>query len=112
MPGPQHRTFAGADQSAFDPGSGQELCKALNLLSAIGEDRLRGRRHRLQGWAWAQTALSAAGGITIRRCGSSPSDSVRTPATSETASCTALRSNGVIDCSFADSPDSRTCSAV
>ena len=52
-----------------------------------------------------------AGRTTTRRCGSSPSDSLRSPAAA-TASWTIFRSNGVIGSRRTGSPEVLTCSAV
>ena len=56
-------------------------------------------------------ACGQAGRTTTRRWGSSPSDSLRSPAAA-TASWTTLRSNGVIGASRTGSPGLAPCSAV
>ncbi len=54
---------------------------------------------------------ACAGRTTTKRCGSTPSDSLRKPAAA-IASCTTLRSNAVIGAILTGSPVAMTCSAA
>ena len=113
-PAARHTRSASPTRAA--PESSAASVTGLPFSSAVRAVRVR-RRHRsgLQARPRLDGAERrsgrSAGSTTTQRWGSSPSDSLRSPAAA-TASCTTLRSNGVIGRSLTGSPVSLTSCAA
>src|SRR5690606_26615669 len=101
-PGPLPRTY----QPAYHRVGGEHPRVPHRQRQPGTEQRLRRGRGR-------RRCLAVGGGVharltTIRRLGSSPSDSLTTPSVALITSWTHLRSNAVIGSSVTGSPCSRT----
>src|SRR5689334_14630693 len=94
MASPQPGGLTRADEAALHADRREQLHEASREGESIAEELRCGGGYVLYRAGTGRCAH--AGRTTMRRFGSSPSDSVATPSTSDTASWTTLRSKGVI----------------